>query len=220
MSIIILLLNLFFILIIFYQLFLTHNIFKKKIIEGAVGGNIPLNAATIAEPIPVIPPGPIPADDNTTYSIIVQLINYNNTLISSVTNKILPTFVPVSITITPLPIPVDINKPYKDSQYIFTEAQLFVISFTVYAINNNNQQITRAINKPNVIVPNTINNIIFTNSIPKSISNFFTANIRFSISNNLSVLRLLQTNMVRLINENNGIISIPLNITMKPFRPK
>jgi hypothetical protein len=34
MSIIILLLNLFFILLIFYQIFLTRNIFKKKIIEG------------------------------------------------------------------------------------------------------------------------------------------------------------------------------------------
>ena len=228
MSIIILLLNLFFLLLIFYQLFLAHNIFKRKIIEGAVGnssstlGNIPLNAATNAEaiPIPIIPSGPIPADDNTIYNIIVQLINYNNTLISSVTNVILPTFVPVSVPITPLPIPIDINKPYNESQFIFTEIQLFILSFTVYAINNNNQQINRAINKPNVTVPNTIKNNIFTNSIPESVSNFFTAYKRFSDSNNLSVMRLLQTNTIRLINENNAIISIPLNITMRPFNPK
>ena len=228
MSIIILLLNLFFLLLIFYQLFLGHNIFKRKIIEGAVSNsspslsNIPLNATTNAEaiPIPVIPSSPIPADDNTIYNIIVQLINYNNTLISSVTNVILPTFVSVSVPITSLPIPIDINKPYNESQFIFTEVQLFILSFTVYAINNNNKEINRAINKPNVIVPNTIKNNIFTNSIPASVSNFFTAYKRFSNSNNLSVWRLLQTNMIRLINENNAIISIPLNIAIKPFNPK
>ena len=70
------------------------------------------------------------------------------------------------------------------------------------------------------MVPDTIGNNILTNSIPKSVSNFFTAYKRFSDSNNLSVMRLLQTNMISLINENNDIISIPLNITMRPFNPK
>ena len=44
MSIIILLLNLFFMFLIFYQLFLTRNIFKRKIIEGADFKNPNYNA--------------------------------------------------------------------------------------------------------------------------------------------------------------------------------
>ena len=289
MSIIILLLNLFFILLIFYQIFLTRNIFKKKIIEGldlrnpnynsdldfnAVialytngnndiantnrvspnSSNISSNMATNASPInatsspiidtlpiitpttdyltfptnssiagsifvPISPivPAPVPGDDNTIYNIIVQMINDNNKIISSITKVDLPTFVPdPSNSITPCSVGLDINKPYNKSPYTFTDPQLFLLNFTVYAINNNNQQITRAINNPDIIIPRNSFKTVFTDSIPKSVLDF-----NKMTDDNKKYMQSLQVKMIQLINENNAyFISQPLNITMKPFSPK
>ena len=288
MSIIILLLNLFFILLIFYQLFLTRNIFKRKIIEGvdiknpnynanldsnAVNAlytsdttvtpnssNVPSNMATTATPttattspiitnIPVItqttdalatpiissladfaapltpvaplapvapltPSGPIPADDNTIYNIIVKIINENNKLISSVTNVTLPTFVPdPTNSITPTSIPVNTNS-IDTNPYTFTNVQLFMLNFTVYTINSNNQRIVEAINKPDIIIPRDSFKTALTDSIPKSVFDFSKIT-----DDDRTYIRSVQPIIIKLINENNSLISVPLNITMSYFNP-
>jgi hypothetical protein len=286
MSIIILLLNLFFILLIFYQLFLTRNIFKRKIIEGvdiknpnynanldsnAVNAlytsdttvtpnssNVPSNMATTATPttattspiitnIPVItqttdalatpiissladfaapltpvapvapltPSGPIPADDNTIYNIIVKIINENNKLISSVTNVTLPTFVPdPTNSITPTSIPVNTNS-IDTNPYTFTNVQLFMLNFTVYTINSNNQRIVEAINKPDIIIPRDSFKTALTDSIPKSVFDFSKIT-----DDDRTYIRSVQPIIIKLINENNSLISVPLNITMSYFNPR
>jgi cytoskeletal protein RodZ len=281
MSIIILLLNLFFILLIFYQLFLTRNIFKRKIIEGADfknpnynadldsnavnalytntnmvtpnSSNVPSNIATTATPTtattspiintipditptsdalatPIIssladsaatiptpdtPSGPIPADDNTIYNIIVKMINENNKLISSVTNVTLPTFVPdPTNSISATSIPVNTNS-IDTNPYTFTNAQLFMLNFTVFTINNNNQRIVEAINKPDIIIPRDSFKTALTDSIPTSVFDFSKIT-----DDDRKYAQLLQPIIIKLINENNSLISIPLNITMRYFNPR
>lgn len=136
------------------------------------------------------------------------MINDNNKIISSITKVTLPTFVPNSIS--PTSIPVNTNS-IDTNPYTFTDAQLFLLNFTVYAININN----RGIDKPDIIIPRDSFETALTDSIPKSALDFSKLT-----DDDKKYMQSLQPKMIQLINENNDLISVPLNITMRPFSPK
>ena len=217
MQFIILLLIIFFSMLIFYQLFLGHALnnnifFKGRIIEGILNNlppqsrksrvsnnvpvpspnvsNISLNTATNATVISSTPESRIAADDNTIYNLAVKMINDNNKVISSIMNITLPIFVSDVLT-NPI-------IPFNTNSFSFTDEQLRLLYFIVYSINNNNQQITKAINKPDITIP------LFNTNITDSIPSSLLTNPPPYTDNDRKILK----DVIKMINDNNDKISI------------
>ena len=100
--------------------------------------------------------------------------------------------------------------PFNTNSFSFTDEQLRLLYFIVYSINNNNQQITKAINKPDITIP------LFNTNITDSIPSSLLTNPPPYTDND----RKLLMDVIKMINDNNDKISILLNIKLKYFTPR